>query len=96
MKDSYHKNSNGEEVKFDSNPDNDYSDGYNAGRRYNKPRRYGWLLLLLIGLALLSILLRGHYMQPKHVSNPTSTPTYSGEPAPNSPYKTLPDTGASN
>lgn len=26
----------GNKVKWDKNPKNDYSDGYNAGRRYNK------------------------------------------------------------
>lgn len=59
MKDTYRKNKNDKTVKYDSNPENDYSDGYNAGRRYIPPKRAVWVVtvLLIAALCLLALLL---------------------------------------
>lgn len=58
--DEYRKTSNERTVKYDSNPANDYSDGYNAGRRYEEPKKKSkkpWWLIPLLLLALLGLLL---------------------------------------
>lgn len=50
---AYQKNKNGKTVKFDKDPTNDYSDGYNAGRRY-KTQKKGmyWVLVIILLLAV--------------------------------------------
>jgi hypothetical protein len=61
----YRKTPSGRNVKYDTDPSNDYQDGYNAGRRYEpteaRPTRdvqrrpsWPWLLLLLLLLGLLA------------------------------------------
>ena len=63
-------------VKYDHDPTNDYSDGYNAGRRYNakhkKSKWWLWLLLLLLGLLAWWLL----------KDNPSETSTTKVNPSP--------------
>lgn len=50
---AYQKNKNGKTVKFDKNPSNDYSDGYNAGRRYKSQKKgMYWILVIILLLAV--------------------------------------------
>jgi hypothetical protein len=63
---TYKKTSNGKKVKVDKNPDNDYNDGYNAGRRYpSKPaetrKTFHPLLAILLVLILLLIIATTSY-----------------------------------
>lgn len=50
---AYQKNKNGKTVKYDKDPSNDYSDGYNAGRRYKTQKKsMYWILVIILLLAV--------------------------------------------
>lgn len=75
MKDDYRKTTNDRTVKYDSDPKNDYSDGYNAGRRYlptETPKL--WLLVLLLLALLLVLFALLTWLRPKN-SNTNVQPT---------------------
>lgn len=50
---NYRKTKSGSKVKYDSNPENDYQDGYNAGRRYGAKREPSVFLWgIAVGMAI--------------------------------------------
>lgn len=103
MKDDYRETKSGREVKYDSDPANDYSDGYNAGRRYTpvapvKTKLWPLLLLLLLGLLVLGAVVWALMNASKNNdvnAKPTPAPTVVA-PSPQPTSGVLPVTGGTN
>lgn len=96
MEEKYRETTNGRTVKYDSDPTNDYSDGYNAGRRYQsqEPKRPWWLLpllLALLGLLLWFVFDKSNDASDKNPSAPATTSTVDpNRPTPESSASVVP------
>lgn len=100
MKDDYRETPSGKTVKYDSDPTNDYSDGYNAGRRYETPeppKKTPWWLWLLLLLPLLIFLLWFASLQawPGDGAKSKTTPTVTPSAAPGAVPGATPAPGSS-
>lgn len=91
MKTYWRENKDGKRVKVDSDPENDYQDGYNSGRRFQgKPYWVLPLLLLMLALFLLSLYF---LMQGVQTGSQEQPQTPSQVQPQSQPTEKLPETG---